>query len=37
MMTVLATVGKSKETIYEKGIRYLKYPNDAAGRYNVID
>ncbi|WP_194469048.1 hypothetical protein [Bradyrhizobium sp. CCBAU 51753] len=35
-MTVLAAIGESKEKIYEAGIRYLKFPNDAGG-YNVID
>lgn len=34
--TVLAAIGQSKEKIYEAGIRYLKFPNDAGG-YNVID
>jgi hypothetical protein len=36
VITVLAAIGKSKETLYSKGIRYLKFPNDAGG-YNVID
>jgi hypothetical protein len=36
MITVMAAVGKAKESIYAKGIRYLKFPNDA-GSYNVID
>ncbi len=35
-MMVLAAIGKAKETMYNKGIRYLKFPNDA-GTYNVID
>ncbi|WFU62702.1 hypothetical protein [Bradyrhizobium brasilense] len=35
-ITVLAAIGKSKDRIYEGGIRYLKFPNDAGG-YNVID
>jgi len=36
VITVMAAIGKSKETLYSKGIRYLKYPNDG-GTYNVID
>jgi hypothetical protein len=36
VLTILAAIGKSKETLYSKGIRYLKYPNDA-GTYNIID
>lgn len=36
MITVMAAIGESKEAIYEKGIRYLKFPNDTGG-YNVID
>jgi len=35
-LTVLAAIGSAKETMYSKGIRYLKFPNDAGG-YNVID
>ncbi len=35
-ITVLAAIGKAKETMYNKGIRYLKFPNDA-GTYNIID
>ena len=35
-LTIMAAIGKSKETLYSKGIRYLKYPNDA-GTYNIID
>jgi hypothetical protein len=35
-ITVLAAVGKSKETMYEKGIRYFKFPNDVGG-YNIFD
>jgi hypothetical protein len=36
MITVMAAIGKAKESIYAKGIRYLKYPNDVGG-YNIID
>jgi hypothetical protein len=36
MIVVMAAVGKAKESIYSKGIRYLKFPNDAGG-YNIID
>jgi len=36
VITVMAAIGKSKETLYSKGIRYLKFPNDGGG-YNVID
>jgi hypothetical protein len=32
----MAAIGKSKETLYSKGIRYLKFPNDSGG-YNIID
>jgi hypothetical protein len=32
----MAAIGQSKETLYSKGIRYLKFPNDSGG-YNVID
>lgn len=35
-ITVLAAVGKAKAVMYEKGIRYFKFPNNA-GSYNVID
>lgn len=35
-VTVIASIGKAKETLYSKGIRYLKFPNDAGG-YNIID
>lgn len=35
-ITVMAAIGSAKETLYSKGIRYLKFPNDAGG-YNVID
>jgi hypothetical protein len=33
---VFAAIGKSKDALYESGIRYLKFPNDAGG-YNIID
>jgi hypothetical protein len=36
VIVVMAAVGKAKETIYSKGIRYLKFPNEAGG-YNIID
>jgi hypothetical protein len=36
VIVVMAAIGKSKETLYSKGIRYLKFPNDAGG-YNIID
>jgi hypothetical protein len=36
MIVVMAAVGKAKDSIYSKGIRYLKFPNDAGG-YNIID
>jgi hypothetical protein len=36
MITVMAAIGKSKETLYSKGVRYLKFPNDGGG-YNTID
>ena len=36
VIAVMAAVGKSRETIYAKGVRYLKFPNDAGG-YNIID
>jgi hypothetical protein len=36
VITVMAAIGQSKETLYSKGIRYLKFPNDAGG-YNIID
>ncbi len=36
VIVVMAAVGNAKETIYSKGIRYLKFPNDAGG-YNIID
>jgi hypothetical protein len=36
VIAVMAAVGTAKETIYSKGIRYLKFPNDAGG-YNIID
>jgi hypothetical protein len=32
----MAAVGKAQDTIYAKGIRYLKFPNGAGG-YNIID
>jgi hypothetical protein len=36
VITVMAAIGQSKETLYSKGIRYLKFPNDSGG-YNIID
>jgi hypothetical protein len=36
MLVVMAAIGKAKESIYSKGIRYLKFPNDGGG-YNIID
>jgi hypothetical protein len=36
VIAVMAAIGQSKETLYSKGIRYLKFPNDGGG-YNVID
>lgn len=33
---VLAEIGTVKEQLYQAGVRYLKFPNDA-GTYNVID
>jgi hypothetical protein len=36
MIAVMAAVGKAKQSIYDKGIRYLKFPNNAGG-YNIID
>ncbi|MBR1151201.1 hypothetical protein [Bradyrhizobium sp. JYMT SZCCT0428] len=36
VIVVMAAVGNAKESIYSKGIRYLKFPNDAGG-YNIID
>lgn len=33
---VLAEVGDSKDKLYEDGVRYFQFPNDA-GTYNVID
>jgi hypothetical protein len=36
VVTVMAAIGNARETLYSKGIRYLKFPNDAGG-YNVID
>jgi hypothetical protein len=35
-ITIFAAIGSTKETLYESGIRYLKFPNDAGG-YNIID
>lgn len=35
-ITVMAAIGGAKSNIYDSGIRYLKFPNDAGG-YNVID
>jgi hypothetical protein len=35
-MKVLAEIGSVKSDLYEGGIRYFKFPNDAGG-YNVID
>jgi|SRR5580704_4833270 hypothetical protein len=36
VITVMAAIGKTKESLYSKGIRYLKFPNEAGG-YNIID
>lgn len=33
---VLGEVGKMKEKLYDDGVRYFQFPNDA-GTYNVID
>jgi hypothetical protein len=35
-MKVLAEVGSVKSALYDDGIGYLKFPNDAGG-YNIID
>jgi hypothetical protein len=35
-MKVLAEIGSVKSALYDDGVRYLKFPNDAGG-YNVID
>lgn len=35
-MKIFAEVGDAKESLYEDGVRYFKFPNDAGG-YNVID
>jgi hypothetical protein len=35
-MKVLAEIGSVKSDLYDDGVRYLKFPNDAGG-YNVID
>jgi hypothetical protein len=36
VIKVLAEIGSVRSDLYEDGIRYLKFPNDAGG-YNVID
>lgn len=36
MMKVFAEIGSVKEKLYEDGVRYFQFPNDA-GTYNVID
>ena len=36
VVVVMAAVGKAQDTIYAKGIRYLKFTNGAGG-YNIID
>lgn len=33
---VLGEIGKTKEKLYEDGVRYFQFPNDS-GTYNVID
>ena len=35
-IVVLAAIGKTKPTMYDAGIRYLKFPNDGGG-YNILD
>lgn len=35
-MKVLAEIGSVKAKLYEDGVRYFQFPNDA-GTYNVID
>jgi hypothetical protein len=35
-ITVMAAIGNSKSSIYDAGIRYLKFPNNSGG-YNIID
>jgi hypothetical protein len=36
VITVMAAIGQTKETLYSKGIRYFKFSNDSGG-YNIID
>jgi hypothetical protein len=36
VMRILAEIGTVKNDLYEDGVRYFKFPNDAGG-YNVID
>lgn len=33
---VLSEVGDAKESLYDDGVRYLKFPNNSGG-YNIID
>jgi hypothetical protein len=35
-LQVFAAIGNAKDTLYARGVRYFKFPNDAGG-YNVID
>jgi hypothetical protein len=36
VMVVFAAVATAKSALYEDGVRYFKFPNDAGG-YNIID